>query len=243
MGSPVADLLTAVERKLSELRVERVAIGLAYTAVLLSDGRLGLAATPREGGGCRAYRRAGELAGMGALELARGLLSADPLESVLGLAAVNAVLGEGARPSPDPVEAMGVGKGDVVGVVGYIGPLIEALRGRAREVLVFERNLSRPGVLPDWAAELELPRCDVVYLSGTTFINKTVGRLLELCRGRVAVIGPTTPMWEGLFERGIHWLFGARARDPEGVFRTVAEGGGTRALYRYGLEKVALGRD
>lgn len=236
-------LLEAAEGRLRDLSVARVAVGLAYTGVLLSDGRLGLAATLWEGGGCRAHPRAGELAGRPAWELAQGLLSSDPLASSLGLATVNAVLGEEALPSPDPVEALGIGEGEVVGVVGYIRPLIEALRGRAREVLVFERNLSRPGVLPDWAAELELPRCDVVFLSGTTFVNKTVDRLLGLCRGRAAVIGPSTPMWPGLLELGIGWLFGARAADPGRVLAAVSEAGGTRALYKSGLAKVALRKD
>ena len=65
---------------------------------------------------------------------------------------------------------------------------------------------------------------------------------LELARGRVAVIGPSTPMWEGLLSLGIEYLFGARVRDPKGVLRTVAEAGGTKALFRHGLEKVALWR-
>jgi len=235
-------LLSAVEEKLSRLRAERVVIGIAYTAVLLSDGRLGLAATPREGRGCAAHSLAGSLAGRPAWELAQGLTSVDPLVSALGLATVNAVLGEGAVPSPDPLTALEVDDGDVVGMVGYIGPLIEPLRRRAKELLVFERDLSRPGVLPDWAVELELPRCDVVLLSGTTFVNKTVDRLLALSRGRVAVIGPSTPLWPGLLSRGIDFLFGAWAREPERVLQAVAEGGGTRALYKSGLEKVALGR-
>ena len=236
-------LLSAVEEKLSRLRVERVVIGIAYTAVLLSDGRLGLAATPREGRGCTAHSLAGSLAGRPAWELAQGLTSVDPLTSALGLATVNAVLGEGAVPSPDPLTALEVDDGDVVGMVGYIGPLIEPLRREAKELLVFERDLSRPGVLPDWAVELELPRCDVVLLSGTTFVNKTVDRLLALSRGRVAVIGPSTPLWPGLLECGIDWLFGAKAPDPARTLQVIAEGGGTRALYRHGLVKVALGRE
>ena len=68
MGSPVEDLLAAAERTLSGLRVEQVVIGIAYTAVSLSDGSLGLAASPREEG-CRIHLRAGELAGMDATEL------------------------------------------------------------------------------------------------------------------------------------------------------------------------------
>jgi len=212
-------LLSAAEEKLSRLQVERVVIGLAYTGVLLSDGRCGLAATPHEGRGCVAHARAGALGGMSAWELAQGLVASDPLAAALGLATVNAVLGEEARP--------------------LVGPL----RRRARELLIFERNLARaPGLLPDWAAELELPRCDVVVLSGTTFINKTVDRLLSLARGRAAVIGPSTPMWPGLLECGVDWLFGAKAPDPARTLQVIAEGGGTRALYKYGLVKVALGR-
>ena len=240
--SVVRKLLDVVEERLSPLEVKRVVIGVVYSAVLLSNGSLGLAATPLSLGRCRTHPKAGELAGRGALELAQGLLSVDPLDSALGLATVNAVLGDGACPSPDPVEAMQIKNTDVVGVVGYIGPLVRALEGRAREVLVFERDPTRPGVLPDWAEEMELPRCDVVFLSGTTFANKTVDRLLELTRGRVAVIGPSTPMWEGLLSLGIDYLFGARVRDPEGVLRAVAEAGGTEALLRHGLEKVALWR-
>jgi len=237
-------LLEASEETLARLRVERVVIGLAYTGVLLSDGRCGLAATPHEGQGCAAYARAGTLGGMPAWKLAKGLVSSDPLASSLGLATVNAALGEEAQPSPDPLEALGVSEDEVVGMVGYIGPLVGPLRRRARELLIFERNLARaPGLLPDWAAELELPRCDVVVLSGTTFINKTVDRLLSLSRGRVAVIGPSTPMWPGLLECGVDWLFGAKAPDPARALQVIAEGGGTRALYRHGLVKVALGRE
>ena len=239
--SVIRKLLDAVEERLSPLEVERVVIG-AYSAVLLSDGSLGLAATLFRLGRCRTHPKAGELAGKGALELAQGLLSVDPLDSALGLATVNAVLGDGACPSPDPVEAMQIKNTDVVGVVGYMSPLVRALEGRTREVLVFERDPTRSGVLPDWAEEVELPRCDVVFVSGTTFANKTVGRLLGLAHGRVAVIGPSTPMWEGLLSLGIDYLFGARVRDPQGVLRTVAEAGGTKALFRHGLEKVALWR-
>ncbi|HAF71298.1 MAG: Uncharacterized protein XD60_1805 [Acetothermia bacterium 64_32] len=236
-------LLSALRGRLLGLEVERVVIGLAYTGVVLSDGRCGLAATPHEGRGCAAYPRAGRLKGMPAWELAQGLVSSDPMAASLGLATVNAALGGDAGPSPDPLEALGVSEDDVVGMVGYIGPLAGPLEGKARKLLIFERDLFRaPGLLPDWAAELELPRCDVVFLSGTTFINKTVDRLLSLCRGRVGIIGPSTPMWPGLFEWGVDWLFGAKAPDPGRVLRVIAEGGGTRALYRNGLVKVALGR-
>ena len=80
-------------------------IGIAYTAVSLSDGSLGLAASPRDKG-CRTHSRAGELARMNATELAREPLSSDPLGSVLGLTTVNAASSGNGKPSPDPVVAM-----------------------------------------------------------------------------------------------------------------------------------------
>ena len=81
----------------------------------------------------------------------------------------------------------------------------------------------------------------MVYITGTAFVNKTIGRLLGLCRGRVAVVGPSTSMWAGPLERRVDYLFGARVRDLEAVLRVVAEWGSTKALFRHGLEKTALG--
>ncbi len=234
-------LLAAARDRLTGLRVERAVIGSAYSGVLLSDGSVGLAATLLEPGCCRTHPRAGDLAGQPAWELARGLLSPHPLASVLGLATVNAALNRGGDASPDPVEALGISPGERVGMVGYIGPLAGELKKLAGELVVFERSPARAeGLLPDWAVETELPRCDVVILSGTTFINKTVDRLLGLARGKIAVVGPSTPLWEGLFELGIDGLFGARVDDPDRVLLTLSEGGGTKALYRNGLRKVAL---
>ncbi len=240
----VRELLAAVEEKLKGLRVERAVIGLAYTGVLLSDGSCGLAGTPHEGRGCAAFGEAGLLAGRPASDLARELLSAHPLRSALGLAAANAVLStQLPERDLDPLKALAVGEEDVVGMVGEIGPLVRRLRERPGGLLVFERNphAPSPDVLPDWAAEWELPRCDVVFLSGTTFINKPADHLLSLCRGRTAVIGPSTPLWPGLLSRGVDWLFGARVRDPDLTLRVVAEGGGTQALFRHGVAKAALG--
>jgi hypothetical protein len=243
------ELLSSVEETLAPLQVEWVIIGLAYTCVALSDGSCGLAATLNEKSDCQAFHRAATLVGSPALDLARGLLSTDPLLSALGLATVNATLvtrlpsQQLPSQSVAPLDALVVSKNDVVGLVGYIGPLIRPLRERAEKLLVFERNPTKrlPGVLPDWATELELPRCDVVFISGTAFINKTIDHLLELSTGRVAVAGPSTPMWPELLHlKGVVGLFGAKVRSPEAALRTIAEGGGTKALFRDGVDKIAL---
>jgi len=237
-------LLSSAEATLAALQVKQVVIGLAYTGVMLSDGSCGLAAILNERSGCKVLHMTGTMTGQPALDLAHGLLSADPLLSALGLATINAALtAKLPLQNDEPLDALTVGKNDVVGLVGYIGPLVRPLRERAKELLIFERDPSRrlPGVLPDWAAEWELPQCDVVFVSGTAFINKTIDHLLELSKGRVAIIGPSTPMWPELLRlKGIVGLFGAKVHSPEIALRTIAEGGGTKALFHNGVDKIAL---
>jgi len=85
-------LLSSAEATLAALQVKQVVIGLAYTGVMLSDGSCGLAAILNERSGCKVLHMTGTMTGQPALDLAHGLLSADPLLSALGLATINAAL-------------------------------------------------------------------------------------------------------------------------------------------------------
>jgi len=85
------------------------------------------------------------------------------------------------------------------------------------------------------------PSIVIFFVSGTALINKTIDHLLELSKGRVAIIGPSTPMWPELLRlKGIVGLFGAKVRSSETALQTIAEGGGTKALFRNGVDKIAL---
>ena len=70
-----------------------VRIGLGYTAVLLENGRCGLAYTFRHetGGGCCAFREAGSLCGRSAAGLLAYANSTDVIGSAVALATVNAL--------------------------------------------------------------------------------------------------------------------------------------------------------
>ena len=111
------------------------------------------------------------------------------------------------------------------GVVGFF-PFIEDLRERVREVHVFERR-DIPGCLPEREEEALLPKCDLVIITGTSFVNKTMERLLEISGGYTMVIGPTTPMSRALLDRGADLIAGALIDDPK-VMDIVSQGGGTR---------------
>ncbi len=81
------------------------------------------------------------------------------------------------------------------------------------------------GDLPPDEAPNILPRCDVVGISGTTFINHTLEDILSLCKDSfVLMIGPTTPLSSLLFDYGIDVISGTKLVDEEMVFRYINEG-------------------
>jgi uncharacterized protein (DUF4213/DUF364 family) len=217
--------------------VADVRVGLGYTAVQLDDGRCGLAYTFRDElqEGCCVIKVAGTLVGQQASELAAWARSPDPLAAAVGLATLNALV-------PAPPSAVETGlltlldlaPDDVVGMVGYFGPLIEPLRTRCKVLHVFERRSSvEPGVLPESAAAGILPQCRIAILSATALVNRTLDDLLVFCRNarEVAILGPSTPLLPQVFAgRGVTLLSGVQVVDGERVLRLVSEGGGTRQL-------------
>lgn len=136
-------------------------------------------------------------------------------EAGYGLAAANSYYNTPAR-----MEAMGtylsfetyatVGldlRGRTVGIVGHMhGP--KGLRDVAKAVYVLERA-PQPGDYPDAACDLLLPQCDLVLITGSSLVNKTLPHLLELCRDAVTIlIGPSVPMCPALLDLGIDRLAG-----------------------------------
>ena len=249
----VEDLLQHLSGRAEGRTVSDVRIGLGYTAVRLDDGACGLAYTFRgeAGHGCSVLREAGGLAGRPALEVAQWATALDALTAAVGVAALNACV----KPPSEVVEAdvvssLGLRDQDIVGMVGYFGPLVEPIRQRTQTLHIFERQVEgREGVMPDWAATVLLPRCDVVVLSATSIINRTLDGLLTYCgRAReVVVLGPTTPMTPEIFApRGVTLLSGVRVVDADRLLRVVSEGGGTRrfgsAVRKLVLRTVEAGR-
>jgi uncharacterized protein (DUF4213/DUF364 family) len=84
-----------------------------------------------------------------------------------------------------------------VGVIGHF-PRLESLAWVAAEMFIFER-IPQPGDYPDSAAEYLIPTCDVLIITGTSVINKTAPRLLELAQGlEIYLVGPSVPLCRDL---------------------------------------------
>lgn len=166
----------------------------------------------------------GEYRGMSLGELATACRSWNLTEAGYGMAAVNAFYNTPARLEQlnayEPFEHYCTDgldlRGRHIGVVGHLN-MPPSIREQAASVRILERS-PRPGDYPDSACDWLLPQCDVVIMTASTLVNKTLPHLLELCRDAYTILaGPSCPMCPDLLELGIDRIAGLVITDPEGM--------------------------
>ncbi len=197
-----------------------------WTAVV--SKHCGLSSTFREEGPSheRGVRDVGRLTQKRALELAEYARSNSLLEASIGMATINSLIevDESRCLEKNAFDLLlEKGEGKKVVVVGHF-PWIPKLRERIKNLWVLEQRL-REGDLPAKEADRILPECDVVGITGTSFINHTLEGLLELCKkAYVVLIGPTSPLSPILFDYGIDAICGSKIVDPDKLIRSISEG-------------------
>ena len=166
----------------------------------------------------------GEYRGMSLGELATACRSWNLTEAGYGMAAVNAFYNTPARLEQlnayEPFERYCTDgldlRGRHIGVVGHLN-MPPSIREQAASVRILERS-PRPGDYPDSACDWLIPQCDVVIMTASTLVNKTLPHLLELCRDAYTILaGPSCPLCPGLLELGIDRIAGLVITDPEGM--------------------------
>jgi uncharacterized protein (DUF4213/DUF364 family) len=225
------DLLSSLD---SNSPVVDIRQGPFQTAVLTR--RCGLASTPHDPGPHHdksPVKQAGSLLEMGVSELAHMALSPGQQEAAIGMAAVNSLV--------DVDESVCVelnaadliarrGENKKVAIVGHF-PFIPKLRPVVEELWVIEKN-PREDDFPESDARKYLPVADVVGITGTAFINRTIDPLLELCSpgAFIVVLGGTAPLSPVLFDYGIDAVSGTLVIDPEIVLHCVSQGATFRQI-------------
>ena len=112
--------------------------------------------------------------------------------------------------------------GKKVGLIGHLR-MPPGTLDAAASVRILEKH-PQPGDYPDSACEFILPDCDIVLITGSSLVNKTLPRLLELCRGAYVVLtGPTVPLCPALLALGIDRLAGMVVTDRAGARRHASE--------------------
>jgi len=227
--------------------VSEVRRGLHWTAVV--SRRCGLASTLSQGG-CSHGKSDGIEGGfteMTALELAKLSFEEQSEKASLGIAAINSLL------DVDPEKHAGddglkivkdMGKGKNISVIGHF-PYLENLAEDAKNLWIIEKQ-PQPGDHPEEKSEELLPQSDIVVITSTTLINKTLPGILNLCKkGSVKMLlGPSTPMAPVLFDYGIDILAGSVVTEKEKVLRSVSEGASFMQLKkRGGVRFVSMIKD
>jgi uncharacterized protein (DUF4213/DUF364 family) len=226
------------------IAVREVVVGIRWTAV--TSRGCGLAASLAFTGNAHpnAIPGAGRLHLKSVQELSRGLLTENPLEASIGLAAYCSTL------SPkqssmielnafDLLASLGADKKVVM--VGHF-PQAEWLAARVGRLSILEKN-PRPGDYPAEAAPDLIPTADVVAITGMTLLNHTADGLLELCppSARVVMLGPSTPLTPVLFDLGVDFISGTAVTDEREVLLTLMQGGS--AAQSRGTRKLTLCRE
>lgn len=187
-------------------------------------------------------KRRDDILGQPLRKIAERMKSWDFNEACMGLAALNASINTSPKGEDGDKKDRGDAfdfflpetKGRKVTVIGhfpYLGRLEEQC-----ELSILER-MPQPGDLPDSAAEYILPEQDFVYITGTTFVNKTITRLLELTpQAVVCLVGPSTPMHPLLFKHGVTSLSGLMVSDYAGMADVLRGDSCERIFATYGVK-------
>ncbi len=233
----------------ANLYVKRCVIGIHWT-LIHSEG-VGIAMTPQDGE--RGLSIAGIICGMRVRELAQLSKSWNTFEAALGVAAINSYYNAPStltnywgdinkRQSSSSVFAEIVPKitGKKVTVIGHFPDLAQL--EPVCKLSILERK-PLPGDFPDPACEYILPEQDYVFMTGVTFINKTMPRLLELSKkAQIVLVGPSVPLSPIFMNFGVSLLAGTIVLDENRICNHVAEGG-DRSIFRNGAMMIRLKKD
>ena len=218
----------------SDLTVKRIVHGISWTAAELSNGNAGVAMHTE---GESRHRQMDDLTGLNIQTAAESVLSWNMEEANEGMAVINAFYNtteNRAAHETDSGQRLR-DKGALAGLeltdkkVVFVGHLVghsgitEELLQPCREWHVLERE-PKEGDYPDSACEFLIPDSDIVVITGSASMNKTMPRLLELARKATVVLaGPSVPMCPNLFSLGVDRLYGSIIEDKEGCFRGIVE--------------------
>ena len=206
--------------------VSRLVHGVSWTAAVLSDGSCGVAMHTT---GETVPRMFKTLLNLPVGEAGKAILSWNMEEASEALAVVNAFYNRpdslSLQPEAKTLDNVALA-GKRVGMIGHMighSNITAELLAPADKLWIMDRE-EKPGAYPDSAAEFFLPQCDVVIITGSAAINKTLPRLLELSRNaRVILTGPSVTCCPELLKLGIDRLNGRVITDPAPMLEAIVQ--------------------
>ncbi|AWR93822.1 DUF364 domain-containing protein [Acidianus brierleyi] len=230
MQNKVIDSLISYAKE-NDNEVKNVTMGKTWTCVLSSY--CGVSMTYSINNEDLDVRDFGHLEEKNVGELSEYLRSWNLLEASIGLASINSIIEPKGNAEANGLDvALDYGKGKKIVMIGKF-PGIQKFKYVAKKFIVLELNpfLINPseGILPSTAAETVIEDSQVVIITATAIINKSIDRILELSRkakAYVILIGPSTPMLDLMFDFGVDVLAGMKVNRPYSFINKIRQGCG-----------------
>lgn len=225
------DLILSV-REDFDTKIEKLCVGIRWIAVLTK--KVGISVTYDNNKNQTGLEDAGNFDNKKAIELLEFLKTYDTLKVGIGLATLNSLI----KP-PKEYELINIfdylvekAKDKRVVFIGHFED-IKKLQGVTKEIIIIERK-PKEGDFLDTFQEYLIPKGDIIAITGSTFVNKSIKRILELSKGKyVIVFGPSTPLSPILFDYGVDMIGGIVSKDNLKVFNIISQGGSIKNFKSY----------
>jgi uncharacterized protein len=226
------------------IAVEDIIVGIFSTMVIHQNG-CSIATTVR--GDMKARQKipdGGKLYKQNLAALAKRVLSTDPLEASIGLAAINSSLDISDlnfKPMKGQELILAKGIGKKVGIIGHF-PFLEKMKDSFEKLWIFEKN-PQAGDLNESDIPHYLPEADIAIITGTALINHSLESILKYVNPDAykIMLGPSTPLSPLLFQLGFDALAGSVVTDRESLRHQVQEAVPVRFLK--GIQAMTLFKD
>ena len=246
--------------------IERVVVGVYFTAVKLSSGFAGMGKTEIDSHCCNSYKHKrnfgdfspGKINGQKIIDLFEKAENTDVLNNVR-LAVLNAVSSEIISRSnynviedKDPIELIDLNHKKTICVVGAFQSYINKIAATQNNLFVlelnenaFEENQKQFYVPAEKYAET-FSKSDIIIITGATLANNTLDTLLANIpeRAQTILVGPSSSLIpDVLFRHKINIIGSTRILDAEKMFTIISEGGTGYHLFNTCAKKICILND
>ena len=235
-----------------KLTIDRLAVGLFFSGIKLSNGTGGVSYTPVKdipqavccpSSAARIFDPV-KINGMPAAEVLTALPYREPIKTAIAIATLNALSATcwergltanyRIQVNTDAVDVVRMPAEKSVAVIGAFVPILRKLKARGGRWWVIEQD---PQTLKgdemdhfipaDQSAET-ISAADVLIVTGVTLVNHTLEPILKAARpdAEIAIIGPTASMLpEALFAHGARVVGGVWVKKADELLDVLAAGG------------------
>jgi len=246
--------------------IEKVVIGIYFTAVKLSSGFAGMAKTEVDSHCCNSYKHKrsfgdfspGKIQGQKILDLFEVAEKSSILDSVR-LAVLNAISAEiiskgtyHVIEDKDPIELIDLNGEKTICIVGAFQSYINKIATTQNKLFVLELNENafeedqKQFYVPAEQYAKTFAQSDVIIITGSTLANKTIDTLLESIpeHAQTILVGPSSSLVpDMLFKHHVNVIGSTKILDTEMMFTMIAEGGTGYHLFKCCAKKICIVSD